>query len=272
VTITIPVSVGTSNAGVALEAMLVDAAGVAQAGWPLTTGFAMAGSIGTWTGVIPDGWRGALHVRKQSDHSVLMVYGLDPGDTTPASGGGARAVTVTARDGGGTLVPNALVRLSAGAESFIAYTGAAGASLGIASFSVNNGVWTRSITAAGLSFTPDTINVTGNGDFPAVLSANTIPAPPSPSQSTGVLVTCDAQGNRKGNVSVTFTLIRLDGTAGQLLVGDPFTLTSNGSGDLSGPFAIGKMYKGSNGVGREQDFLVPNAANFNIPAILGLSA
>jgi hypothetical protein len=261
---TIPVSVGTSNAGADLEAMLADADGAEQSSpWPVTTGFAMSGSTGWWTGDIPVGWRGGIRIKRQSDHVVVYSYALDPDS---GSGAGANAVTVTVTDGTNPL-QNVLVRWSEGADTFTATTDSGG----VATFSLDDATYAVSVTKAGYSFTPTTETVDAtHASFTLVMTQITVTPPALPNQSTGVAVTLDQQGNAKGNVVVSCEMIgRSDGTTvdGEIYSGT-FTLTSDSQGNLSGPFVRLRRYEVWCGSGSKTKVDVPDAPSFNIGELI----
>jgi hypothetical protein len=183
-----------------------------------------------------------------------------------AAGTGARAVTVTVRDGAAQAIANARVRMGAGAQTYVAFTN----SLGVASFSLDDAVWTRSATAAGYSFTPDTVTVdAAHTAFVVTMTMNVITPPALPGQSTGVLLTLDGQDNPKPGVPIVFKMIKQPGAAGLSHGGDAFTLTSDGAGNLSGPFTIGATYTGKRGNGPTITFVVKDLPDFLIDAQLG---
>ena len=72
------------------------------------------------------------------------------------TGGGARSVTATVNDGAAAL-ESARVRFTKGAESYVTSTNASG----VATFSLDDGTWTVTISLAGYTFTPTTMVVNG---------------------------------------------------------------------------------------------------------------
>lgn len=142
-----------------------------------------------------------------------------------ASGTGARTVTVTVNDGTNP-VESATVRLTKGAESFIASTNASG----VATFNVDDGTWTVAITASGYSFAGATLVVDGAETPTYSLTQLSFSASP-PDQITGYWVVLDETGAVEPDVVINmrFKCFK-DGNEGVAYDSKTRTATSNVSG------------------------------------------
>lgn len=125
------------------------------------------------------------------------------------SGSGAYVVTVTVTDGASPL-QNAAVRLTEGVNSYTATTDAAG----VATFSLDAATYTLSITKPGYQFVPDEIDVGGEGNHDAEMSATVIPAPSSPTQVVVYWTALNEHGEPEEGVSFAVLLSSGPGTAG----------------------------------------------------------
>lgn len=145
-----------------------------------------------------------------------------------ASGGsGAYVVTVTVKTSGAVAIQNATVRLTQGASSYTAITNVSG----VATFSLDAATYTRSITASGYTFTPDTIAVTAAANFNATMTTVSIPAPSNPSLCAVYGTLLAANGDPMAGAEVEFALVtaNVDGS-GNLVVSDTYTATADADG------------------------------------------
>ena len=148
-----------------------------------------------------------------------------------ASGGsGAYAVTVTVKTSGAVAIQNAMVRLASGSSAFTATTNAGG----VASFSLNAATYTRSITASGYSFTPDTIVVSASANFNTTMTTVSIPTPTSPSLCAvyGTLVDANGVGVVGATLSIQLFKANSD-TNGNSVISTAYSVVSGVAGAIS---------------------------------------
>lgn len=148
-----------------------------------------------------------------------------------ASGGsGAYAVTVTVKNSGAVAIQNATVRLTQGANSYTAVTNASG----VASFSLDAATYTRSITASGYSFTPDTIVVTAAANFNATMTTVAVTPPADPSLCAVYGTFLAADGSPMVGAEIEFALVKANADgSGNLVVADTYTGTTDANGLLN---------------------------------------
>lgn len=215
-----------------------------DANWLTATGFAVASS---WTPTLasdlvatfassgvfttaalanaPSGGGSSITV-EQIDAQLSGTHGS--GAWGGASGSGANAVTVTVTDGTNPLA-NVAVRLTNGINNFTASTN----NSGVASFSLDAAVYTRSMTRGGYQFTPDTITVSASGNFGAAMSAIVIPTPTDPSTCAVFGTIVLPNGKPAQNVPVTFSLVTSAASKANGVIGaKQITSTTNSSGQL----------------------------------------
>ena len=182
------------------------------------------------------------------------------------AGSGARTCVLTVQTSGAVAIQGANVRVTRNSVSHTQTTN----SSGVATFNLDDGSWTVAITAAGYSYNGTTLTVDGDETATYTMTANNVSAPSAPNLSVGTLLCLGTDGAIEAGVSVHFRVVSGSGTAGYALDNAPFTLTSDAQGEIEDEFVIGATYAGRRGtVGREVEFTVANAANFNIPEILG---
>jgi len=94
---------------------------------------------------------------------------------------GANAVTITVTDATPIALSSALVRITQGSNTQLVQTDGSG----IATFSLDDGDYTLSITKGGYSFTPTTIAIDGTHvSFTKVMTDASLPVPTDPSDCT----------------------------------------------------------------------------------------
>ena len=125
------------------------------------------------------------------------------------SGSGARTVTVTVDDGA-TVLENATVRFTEGANTFTGLTNASG----VIVFSLDDATYAVSITKAGYTFTPTTKIVNGTEADTYSMSIVAITAPPNAATTTGVMLVYDEEGVLEEGVTITVQIIDGPGTDG----------------------------------------------------------
>jgi hypothetical protein len=148
---------------------------------------------------------------------------------------GANAVTITVEDATPTLLSSASVRITQGANTQPKQTN----SSGIASFSLDDGSYTISITKGGYTFTPVTISVDATHvAFTKVMTAQSVPVPAA-GQCTGTMVVLDENGAPEVGVAIQMRAVGPNGGTGHALDNATTTHTSNGSGYVTRLFPSG---------------------------------
>jgi hypothetical protein len=185
-----------------------------------------------------------------------------------SSGSGARTVTVTVDDGV-TVLENATVRLTEGANTFTGLTNASG----VVVFSLDDATYTVSISKAGYTFTPTTKIVNGTEADTYSMTAVTITAPPNASTTTGTMTVYDEQGSVESGVTITVQVIDGPGTAGIGYDSTEWAATSNGSGvvEFAG-IILGARYKIWRGTSKPeaQTFTAPTTGtSFDLAEVIG---
>lgn len=184
---------------------------------------------------------------------------------TTATGTGPYVVTITVQNSGAAAVAGALVRLSRTGQARQAYTNASGqVVLGCAA-----ATWTVAIEAAGYSFTPTTLSVSGTTSQTYTLTAADLPEPAAPSFAAGYL-DCYANGVLTAGVVVTAQIQQGAGAGGKAYDAAYETFTSNGSGRATKTtFIRGATYRIKVGDGAWHRLVVPDAGSFAIDELIG---
>lgn len=169
----------------------------------------------------------------------------DRGDaawTTGSGGGGtgtgARTVTVTV-DNGTDPLESARVRLTKGAETYIASTDVSGQ----IEFSIDDGTWTVAITLYGHTFTPTTLVVDGDETPTYSMTAATITPPTSPDAITAVYHLTDSDLADDDGVAVYYRMITPPTGSGIGFQQAWESVTSDANGDVSIPVIPGAEYE-----------------------------
>ncbi len=182
------------------------------------------------------------------------------------AGSGARTCVLTVQTSGAVAIQGATIRVTRNSVSHTQTTNASGQ----ATFNLDDGTWTVAITAAGYTYNGTTLVVDGDETATYTMTANNVSAPSAPNRSVGTLLCLGTDGAAETGVNIHFRVVAGSGTAGYALDNATFTLTSDAQGEIEDEFVIGVTYAGRRGThGREVQFTVANAANFNIPEILG---
>ncbi len=113
-----------------------------------------------------------------------------------AEGTGARTITITVTDGTNPL-EGARVRMTKGAENYVATTNASG----VASVGRDDGTWAVTVTLAGYTFAPTTLVVTADAAVTYAMTAVTI-TPSDPGFISGYLTCYDSAGSPLAGVSI----------------------------------------------------------------------
>jgi len=203
--------------------------------------------------------------------NTTLIEGVDATTQIAANAGGggtgARTVTVTVNDGTTTL-SSAIVRFVKGAESYSATTNGSG----VATFNLDDGTWTVSITKAGYTFAGTTLVVDGTETPTYSMTAVSITPAADPAQTTAYLTTRTGAGVAKPSVTLTLKLLRGPGDAGSSYDTASLSATSNGSGLLQVTLLREARYAVTRGDGREYQVTTPDASTYELPEHLGLDA
>lgn len=142
-----------------------------------------------------------------------------------AAGSGARTVTVTVNDGA-IVLQNARVRMTEGANTYVALTNASG----VVTFNLNDATYTVSITKDGYSYAGTTLVVDGTEAVTYSMSVVTI-TPSDVDKVTGYWTVLDEDGNEASGVVLTVKARQASrGSAGALHDAATRTATSAANG------------------------------------------
>lgn len=145
------------------------------------------------------------------------------------SGTGARSVTLTVTDGTDPL-QSALVRLTDNSTN--SWTKTTNAS-GVATFSLDDGNYTATVTKGGYTHTPETVTVSGTTTDTLVMTAVTLATPSDPSLCMLYGTLYQPDGTKASNVKILATLVTPENkavTAGGIIVGRAAESTSDANG------------------------------------------
>lgn len=141
------------------------------------------------------------------------------------AGSGARAVTITVTSGGQPVI-GARVRVTLGAESYVADTNGSGQ----ATFNLNDGTWTVAITKSGFTFAGASLVVAANVNQSYAMTALTITPAPSPGLCT-VAFWIQHQGNPVIGASIDARLVNPNSRTDGVLQSDAvLSAVTNSSG------------------------------------------
>jgi len=118
------------------------------------------------------------------------------------SGTGARTVTITVNDGT-TVLQNATVRMTEGANTFTALTNVSG----VAVFNLDDATYTVGVTKSGYTYAGTTLVVDGTEVATYSMTAVSITPPSNPSLSAIVVLCLDAAGQPEADVEVDFRIV-----------------------------------------------------------------
>lgn len=171
------------------------------------------------------------------------------------SGTGARLVSITVLLGG-VEQQSATVRLTKGAESYLATTDEDG----LAEFSVDDGTWRVSITLSGTHFTPVDLVVNGNEEVSYSLTANSVISASDPDKITGYWLCLSQAGTPESGVTVTLTAMSLPPNSTGLILDSASRSVTTGADGIASFVNIipGVRYKVKRNSGREFYFVCPD--------------
>jgi hypothetical protein len=158
----------------------------------------------------------------------------DTGTTLPAqiagisagSGTGARTVTITVNDGT-TVLQNATVRMTEGANTYTATTNVSG----VAVFNLDDATYTVGVTKSGYSYAGTTLVVNGTETATYSMTVTTITPPSNPSLSAIVVLCLNAAGQPEASVAIDIRIVTVpSGSQNIAYKGSKQTATSNVNG------------------------------------------
>jgi hypothetical protein len=179
-------------------------------------------------------------------------------------GAGARTVLVTVDDGTDPLEV-AKVRLAQGTETYVGDTNASGQ----ITFNVNDATWTVAITKPGYTFAGATLIVDDDKTPTYSMTAVAVSAS-GPDQSTGYVYCYNEDGEIEEDVVINIQITATAETDGFTFDTVIRTEASDANGlvEVTGLW-IGATYRARRWDGDWHSFIVPNAASFALPAMLG---
>jgi hypothetical protein len=147
-------------------------------------------------------------------------------DAVGGSGSGARTVTITVNDGT-TVLQNATIRLTEGANTFKAQTNASG----VAVFNLDDATYTVGITKSGYSYAGTTLVVDGTETRTYSMTAISITLPANPDLSAIVVTCLGTDFEIESGITIDLRIKTLpDGSTNTAYPGLKQTATSNING------------------------------------------
>lgn len=213
-------------------------------------------------------WAGDAVAGAPALEATTQAILQDTGTTLPAliagTGTGARTVTITVNDGTDPL-ENARVRLTEGANTVVGSTDVNGQ----VTFNRDDATYTVAITKAGYTFAGTSLIVDGN-ETPTYSMAAVSFSASDPGQSTGWVYCYDDEGNAEADVSISVQLTATPETDSYAFDTVVRVVTSevDGLAEFTGLW-IGATYRARRYNGPWYSFVVPNAASFALPVLLG---
>jgi hypothetical protein len=191
----------------------------------------------------------------------------DRGDAAWITGGnqgtGARIVTITVRDSSASPVEAATVRVYRAGETYAGVTNASG----VTSFSLDDATFTVAITAAGFSFTPVSLVVSGNVSQTYTLTSTGGVTPSVAPRTTGFWTVNDLNGVAQAGAQVTIQASSPPpGSTGLVMEDAPRTATA----DNQGVVQFNNLTKGATyivyrtGSSRKYNIVVPSTAGDSV--------
>lgn len=186
--------------------------------WTTATGFATPANV-----------TDAVTSIKGSDGDTLESLSDQIDGLSTGTGTGARTVTITVNDGT-TVLENARVRLTEGANT---YTGLTNVS-GVVTFNLDDATYTVGITKSGYSYAGTTLVVDGTETRTYSMTLVSLPEPSTPDKTVLTILCLDNDGDAVSavNVSIRYTAIPT-GSEDIAFPGGTITKTSNVNGIAS---------------------------------------
>jgi hypothetical protein len=185
-------------------------------------------------------------------------------DAVGSSGTGARTVTITVNDGT-TVLQNATIRLTEGANTFTASTNVSG----VAVFNLDDATYAVAITKSGYSYAGTTLVVDGTETRTYSMTAISITPPDDPALCAVVFHLRDQFGADKAGEPVEITFVKWEETAAQTppVVSVPPVQTTDSGGLVEVELYRDATYRivyGSAGYARRVDVVVPDANGYTV--------
>jgi hypothetical protein len=206
---------------------------------------------------------GASYNETTDSLEAIRDRGDDAWGTGTGQGTGARIVTITVRDSSANPVEAATVRMYRAGET---YAGATNAS-GVTSFSLDDATFTVAITAAGFSFTPVSLVVSGNVSQTYTLTSTGGVTPSVAPRTTGFWTVNDLNGVAQAGAQVTIQASSPPaGSTGLVMEDAPRTATA----DNQGVVQFNNLVKGATylvhrtGSSRKYNIVVPANAGDSV--------
>lgn len=218
-------------------------------------------NTGRWVGTLTSGeWRIFEGNTQPTDFTQAIASVIVE---ESASGSGARTVTITILLEGNP-VEGAKVRLTKSGESYLLTTD----ELGEATFNLDDGTWTVSITSPGTSFTGASLVVNGNESEAYSLTPINIPTPSSPDRCSVYALVVDKDIQPEQDVTVTAYLHAVTGT-GTIYTKEIITETSDSDGVVVFELGRNLYYRFRRESGKlTEPILIPDEAEYQLPSIL----
>jgi hypothetical protein len=189
----------------------------------------------------------------------------------PTTGSGAYTITLTVNDGTNPIA-GAIAAFTSGVTRHEATTSA----LGVATFGLDAGAWTLSLSKSGYTYTPASYTVSATASITRSMAAVAVTPSADPATTTGYLTTRNGQNTVLTAQTITFRLVDGPGTAGHALkghsagVGGTFTATSDGAGMLQVTLLRGGKYQMRWGTGGAwTDFTAGTDTTYELPELVG---
>jgi hypothetical protein len=207
------------------------AAVIADAVWDeARSGHVTAGTFGEKVNAELDSYAQAMvtafNAMRSGNVFTAPALANAPTGSGGGSGTGARTVTITVNDGTSVL-QNATVRMTEGANTFTALTNASG----VAVFNLDDATYTVSISKSGYSYAGTTLIVNGTETATYSMTAISITPPDNPDLSAIVVTCLGTDFETQSGVTIDLRIITLPlGSTNAAYPGLKQTATSNGSG------------------------------------------
>lgn len=189
-----------------------------------------------------------------------------------AAGTGGRTVVVYVDDGNAfpTMLQNATVRLTEGANTYSLKTGESGS----VTFNLDDATYSVAISKAGWTFSGDSLVVNGDNTKTYSMDALSIPSPNSIDETTAYLYAYDENNDLAANVSFQFVLVSTDGTSGKSFPRGPIDVVSAVGGLASFSALQSAKYNGRRKFSETEwgpwvSFTTGTGVSSAIPVVLG---
>lgn len=224
----------------------------------------MAVERGTDSAATPTNVTDAVTSIKGADGDTLKTLSDQIDGIGSGTGTGARTVTVTVNDGA-TVLQNAAVRLTEGANSFKSLTNVSG----VVTFNVDDATYTVGITKSGYTYAGTTLVVDGTEAVTYSMTAVSSTPPDDPALCAVTIHLRDQYGNDLAGepVEITFVQFTADAAETPPVLSIPPVQTTSAGGLVEVELyrdAVYKVIYGSASYARRIDITVPDAATYEV--------